>query len=774
MFVDWTMVTVGVTGVGAILYLLLAVIVLAKRSFQERTARTLALYAAVSFLWASLIAVWRLGWPSLLPDAFLERMPFYGVVLLSLLFLHLSRSFLRLERAGLGWWALGAVLLAAVIALDSNLFVLPESLWAEDGWVVQRQGLTLGLLILGWGIFMGGATVLTVIVYRHTQQPLHRNRITYWPLALGPIVAGQALVLAGQEALGSGLCLLGTFVAAYAVMTHHLPDVRRLERRAVSYVIITLLTVVIYTAGFLAAQYVLFRTVPVYSTLLAGTVMALVLAILFQPLLRLSQRLVDRLISGAGYDPGRALREYSISISNILDLERLATVAVGIISEAMEIRRGALFLVHRQDGESVGQNDNGYYHLRGVRGMGKEDPPAGVLPASSPVANCLRREHRPLTQYDIDLLPRFRETSSEERAWLASLDMDVYVPIYAKGEWIGLLALGPKVRGDRYFDDDLVLLSTLADQTAVALENARLFEDLKDRNLENEQLNQELAEANRELSRLDQAKSDFINVASHELRTPLTQARGYTEILSEMSEDGSLTPDTAQRMTEGIIKANQRLEEIIDTMFIISRIDTQTLALDPSKTSLPMIMSAAVDSWATALEERMQTLTIEGLGELPVVTADAKRMQQVFGHLIQNAIKYTPDGGQIHITGRLLGGGKWSHDQTVEIVVADTGIGIAPDELERIFDKFYRVGDVLLHSTGKTKFKGAGPGLGLTIARGIVEAHGGRIWAESPGCDEEKCPGSKFHVVLPVQPQFLEAGDSAALIASLRDDTDWA
>ena len=90
-------------------------------------------------------------------------------------------------------------------------------------------------------------------------------------------------------------------------------------------------------------------------------------------------------------------------------------------------------------------------------------------------------------------------------------------------------------------------------------------------------------------------------------------------------------------------------------------------------------------------------------------------------------------------------------ERFVEIIIADTGIGIAQDELERIFDKFYRVGNVLLHSTGDTKFKGAGPGLGLTIARGIVEAHGGRIWAESPGHNEETCPGARFHILLPVR-----------------------
>lgn len=117
---------------------------------------------------------------------------------------------------------------------------------------------------------------------------------------------------------------------------------------------------------------------------------------------------------------------------------------------------------------------------------------------------------------------------SDERAWVSSLKMDVYVPIYAKDEWIGILALGPKISGDRYFYEDLMLLKTLADQTAAALENARLYQNLKDRNADNERLNQELKTANQELARLDQAKSDFINIASHELRTPSPRSSAIT------------------------------------------------------------------------------------------------------------------------------------------------------------------------------------------------------------------------------------------------------
>jgi signal transduction histidine kinase len=120
----------------------------------------------------------------------------------------------------------------------------------------------------------------------------------------------------------------------------------------------------------------------------------------------------------------------------------------------------------------------------------------------------------------------------------------------------------------------------------------------------------------------------------------------------------------------------------------------------------------------------------------------------------------------------LLNGATDPREQAVEIVVADTGIGIAPDDLGRIFNRFYRAGDVMSHSTGKTKFKGAGPGLGLTIARGIVEAHGGRIWAESLGYDEQTRPGSQFHVVLPVQPRRLDPAGLEAFIAAARANTE--
>jgi signal transduction histidine kinase len=123
---------------------------------------------------------------------------------------------------------------------------------------------------------------------------------------------------------------------------------------------------------------------------------------------------------------------------------------------------------------------------------------------------------------------------------------------------------------------------------------------------------------------------------------------------------------------------------------------------------------------------------------------------KVFYHLIANAVKYTPDGGKVTISGRVTPAFN-GQLEGIEVRIQDTGIGIDPKFQELIFEKFYQTGSVALHSSGTTKFKGGGPGLGLPIARGIVLAHGGRIWVESSGHDDEKLPGSIFYVWLPIR-----------------------
>ena len=765
------------------LYLLMIGLVLKRRNIREWPVIVLIFYVVLAYFWILAQALLLLGWTTFIPTEILQQLLLYEAVILSFLFFHLSWSFLQLEDTDWRWWALGIVWILVLIVLDQNFFNLPPILWAGNGWQLTRQGLTYGWAIIGWSIFMGSAAWLTLRAYRQTQQPLHKNRIAYWTLALILVLISLSLFFVTPSLAGIAISGLSTLIIVYAIATYNLPNMRRIMRRAVSYSVITLLTIIVYTGGFLLTQN-FFQSVPGYNPVIAGATMALILAILFDPLLSLLQRLISRLVTGSSYDTSRTLREYSMNISNILDLERLATAVIDLIGQVMPIKRGLLFVVHRdyeevqvvQEWQSPLQTrrlddlERPPYievNLRGITHEGEEGISV-TLSADNPVISYMHEDRQPLTQYDIDLRPRFKKMAPAERAWLADLGMDVYVPIYSKGEWIGLLALGPKLSGDSYFEDDLILLSTLADQTAVAFENARLFDDLRLRNTENERLNQELLQLNEKLARLDRVKTEFIHIASHELRTPLTQILGYNDILREMMEAGPVPPAMATQLTGGVKKASHRLQEIIDAMFDVSQIDSETLSLSLGPTSLSSVISEASRLWSGGLEERRQTLVVEGLEDLPPLIADSGQLIKTFSQLIQNAIKYTPDGGKIEIKGALLGKEMPVEQQVVEVVISDSGIGIAAENLETIFEKFHRVGSSLLHSTGKTKFMGAGPGLGLTIARGIIQAHGGRIWAESPGYDEETFPGSAFHVVLPLQYRTLEIKDSDSLVSALR------
>ena len=249
----------------------------------------------------------------------------------------------------------------------------------------------------------------------------------------------------------------------------------------------------------------------------------------------------------------------------------------------------------------------------------------------------------------------------------------------------------------------------------------------------------ELEKTNRLLEQMDQTKMRFIHVAAHELRTPLTFIRGYGQMIQIRSQGNA----EFQKYSGGILEGSDRMVEIIDNMLDVSRIDTNQLEIVPSEIEIQPVLEKVSNVFETALEERHISLTTTGLADLPVIFADKDQLYKVFYHVIGNAIKYTPDGGNVTVSGRAL-------NDEIEITVRDTGIGIAPENQELVFKKFYQTGEVLLHSSGKTKFKGGGPGLGLAIARGIVNAHWGRIWLESPGYDEETNPGTTVFVRLPV------------------------
>ena len=253
----------------------------------------------------------------------------------------------------------------------------------------------------------------------------------------------------------------------------------------------------------------------------------------------------------------------------------------------------------------------------------------------------------------------------------------------------------------------------------------------------------EMSDVQKKMEQLDRSKSGFIAVAAHELKTPLTLIEGYASMIRDLA--ASLQQKTIDNLLEGMNGGINRLRQIVDDMIDVSLIDNHLLSLNLQPVQIGQLLDLLRNELVPTILERQQNLDLRKFsGSDTWIFADPERLYQALRNILSNAIKFTPDKGSIFINGRTLPG-------FIEVTIADTGIGISPENQALIFEKFGQLGRVDLHSSGKTKFKGGGPGLGLAIARGIVEAHGGTIWVESEGHDEKKMPGSTFHVLIPAR-----------------------
>jgi hypothetical protein len=284
-----------------------------------------------------------------------------------------------------------------------------------------------------------------------------------------------------------------------------------------------------------------------------------------------------------------------------------------------------------------------------------------------------------------------------------------------------------------------------------------------------------LEKSTRELERLNQMKDSFLGVASHELKTPLTVIIGYSElILGEMSAKADASVLT---MVQYIADAAERLSNIVRDMIDVSLLDSRRLRLRRQRVDINEVIRKALKEIEFFFSQRKQSLALDLGKGLPTLMCDPDRMIQVISNVVGNAIKFTPDGGTVRVATRLtraLRPPLVTDSVTalqvrpvdsvlhpyLEIIIHDNGIGISDEDQIHVFEKFYEVGKIEEHFTGKVAFKGKGTGLGLTIVKGIIDMHGGEIWVESPGFDPKTCPGSEFHILLPLN--FEPAADETA------------
>jgi signal transduction histidine kinase len=297
----------------------------------------------------------------------------------------------------------------------------------------------------------------------------------------------------------------------------------------------------------------------------------------------------------------------------------------------------------------------------------------------------------------------------------------VVTPLLREGAAIGMIAIR-RMDARPFTDKQIVLLRTFADQAVIAIENVRLFKELQERtnDLESKSLELEVA---------SQHKSEFLANMSHELRTPLNAIIGFSEVLSDRLF-GELNEKQDEYLKD-IHASGQHLLSLINDILDLSKIEAGRMELELTDFDLP----TAIDNALTLVRERAGRRSIAlhqaADARLGQIWGDERKIKQVLLNLLSNAIKFTPDGGWIDVRARPV-------DGSVEVSVSDTGVGVAPEDQEAIFEEFRQVG------TADKKVEGTG--LGLALSRKFIELHGGRIWVES-----QVGTGSTFTFSIPVR-----------------------
>ncbi len=253
---------------------------------------------------------------------------------------------------------------------------------------------------------------------------------------------------------------------------------------------------------------------------------------------------------------------------------------------------------------------------------------------------------------------------------------------------------------------------------------------------------EELREAYRKLRELDGLKAKFIAITSHELRTPLTAIYGYAALAAE----GKLPEVQQTKALQAIQRNVERLVATVGEITDIARLKDKRLYLRRESLDLGELLAEVARDFAPLSEGRRLTVKTRIAEPLPRILADRGRMLQVLQHLVLNAIRFTPDGGEVELTVSPVDGPPENPVRTL-VTVSDTGIGIDDDKLTTIFEEFYEAGPWQHHHSGRTAFGSSGLGLGLSVVKGLVEEHAGRIWAQSAKSSGGK--GSTFSILLP-------------------------
>jgi two-component system NtrC family sensor kinase len=543
--------------------------------------------------------------------------------------------------------------------------------------------------------------------YRRTDLPARKNQLKYviYASLVGFIGGGTSflpIVEAPIPPVGAPLTYFYTFPIAYAIARYRLMDIDVVLKKSVTYAVLLSALLIPCFLIMILGQRLAFGSVD-YNFSLIALLLFIVVGFLFPKFRFKTEDALEKVLFQKRVDYRETLLRSSREMVSIVDLEDLSNSLVKTVSRALRTGTSSLYLLDEA---------KGVYNLKANIGREKELYPKALALRSDPLIQRLNGTQEGIVKEELEMA-QDESSGLQVAEKMGELEAEVSVPITSKDKLIGILNLGHKEEKEIYSSEDLELLSTLANQAAVAIENARLYENLK--------------QSQDTLRRADRLSSLGLLTAglAHEIRNPLVAIRTFTQLLPERYDDAEF-----REGFQGLaLKEVDRICGLINDLLSFARPSRPNVAEES--------MNDVVDGIARILETEAKEKAVEIRRDfalnLPRVWIDREQMKQVFMNLILNAIQAMGEGGSIFIATRLASRNDPGHaGQFVQVEVRDTGVGIPPENLDHIFDPFF---------TSKEE----GSGLGLSISHQIVQEHGGYVTVESKAGS-----GTTFFINLPI------------------------
>ncbi len=571
--------------------------------------------------------------------------------------------------------------------------------------------------------FLMGLIVLFKKYLREYGRVKNQIKFVFWGYFIGSnlaMITNMMMVSWGDfrlNWLGQILSVIMVAFTVYAIITHRLMDIKFVMRRYSVYLVSMILVLI--------PLFVIKYLVNLYLPLLVSVIDVIVLfvaVLIFPPIKNVIYNLANKFFFSSLYDSRKIIVEVSDKLRSTLNINQLYNYIYDSLNGAMHVKAFGI-LRYRKKKKCYSTEFNVNFNIGRRVNFEKNDTiQEYFMEKNIPliIAEAGELKDNPKTKETLEMLHRMK--------------VEILMPLNVKDNVVGMIVMGAKESGDMYNDEDLQILKIVASQSAIAIENAMLYEETKNFSVKMEEevkrATADLRAANKKLKKLDEAKSEFISIASHQLRTPLTVIKGYISMMMEGSF-GKLSRSISDPL-EKVYESNERLINLVENLLNISRIESGRLRFNFQTIQLEKMIESVIEELSSTAEVKGVLLEFKKLkSDLPKIMVDKEKIRQVIMNLVDNAIKYSVKG-VILITLRKRKG-------NLIFCIRDNGLGIDKSDMPNLFKKFIRGNNAMLTHT-------EGTGLGLFVAKQMIESHQGRIWAESKG----KNKGTKFCFELPI------------------------